>query len=376
MSTEPIPEHLATADAQAVERALSRTCLDERDIAALLSPAAVEYLEAMARKAQQLTRQRFGRTMQLYAPLYLSNECVNKCTYCGFSHELEIVRTTLDLNTLRSEADFLHAQGFRHLLLVAGEAPRIINVEYLEAAARVLRPKFDSLSIEVGTFNLEGYRRLVAAGIDGLALYQETYLADVYRRVHLAGPKTRFDRRLQAMDHGGQAGFRSLGIGALLGLGPWRHEAYHLAMHGRELTRKFWRSKISVSFPRIRDNAGGTSAPHPVSDQDLVQMICVMRLAFPDAELVLSTREPADLRDCLMGLGITRMSAGSRTNPGGYAEEHCSGEQFSIEDERSPSEVAEVLTRHGFEPVWKDFDRNFTVGCPDLAAHPRLEARP
>lgn len=376
MMTDPLPTLLASADARAVERALSHTILDERDIVALLSPAAVEYLEPMARKAQQLTRQRFGRTMQLYAPLYLSNECVNKCTYCGFSHELEIVRTTLGLDAIRSEADFLHAQGFRHLLLVAGEAPRIINVEYLEAAARALRPKFDSLSIEVGTFNLEGYRRLVAAGIDGLALYQETYLADVYRRVHLAGPKNRFDRRLQAMDHGGQAGFRSLGIGALLGLGPWQQEAYHLALHGRELTRKFWRSRISVSFPRIRGNAGGTLAPHPVSDRDLVQMICVMRLALPDAELVLSTREPAELRDCLMGLGITRMSAGSRTNPGGYVEEQCSGEQFSIEDERSPSEVAEVLAKHGFEPVWKDFDRNFLGAYPDAGAvEPRLEAR-
>jgi 2-iminoacetate synthase len=310
--------------------------------------------------------------MQLYAPLYLSNECVNKCSYCGFSHELEIVRTTLDLQAILAEAKYLHAEGFRHLLLVAGEAPRVVTVEYLEAAARALRPSFDSISIEVGTFNLDGYRRLVAAGIDGLALYQETYLTDVYRRVHLAGPKNRYDRRLQAMEHGGQAGFRSLGIGALLGLGPWQLEAYHLALHGRELTQKFWRSRISVSFPRIRDNAGGTTAPYSVSDRDLVQMICAMRLALPDAELVLSTREPAELRDCLMGLGITRMSAGSRTNPGGYVEEQCSGEQFSIEDQRSPREVAEALSRSGFDPVWKDFDCSFVT--PITHGRSQLEA--
>lgn len=358
MTPDELQTRLASVTPRDVERALTRDSLDERDILALLSRPADEYLETLAQKAQRLTRQRFGRTMQLYAPLYLSNECVNKCSYCGFSHELEIARTTLHLDAIQSEADYLHSEGFRHVLLVAGEAPRVVTVEYLEAAARALRPKFDSLSIEVGTFNLDGYRRLVAAGIDGLALYQETYLTDVYRRVHLAGPKNRYDRRLQAIDHGGEAGFRSLGIGALLGLGPWQLEAYYLALHGRALTKKFWRSKVSVSFPRIRDNAGGAKAPHRVSDRDLVQMICVMRLALPDAELVLSTREPAEFRDRLLGLGITRMSAGSRTNPGGYTEEQCSGEQFSIEDQRSPSEVADVLSRYGFDPVWKDFDRH------------------
>lgn len=347
-----------------VDRALDRDTLEEHDVLALLSSAAVERLEPMAQKAQWLTRQRFGRTMQLYAPLYLSNECVNRCTYCGFSQELSIARTTLTVTQVVTEANYLHAEGFRHILLVAGEAPRIVNLEYLEAVAEALRPKFDSLSIEVGTFSLDGYKRLVAAGIDGLALYQETYLPDVYRRVHLAGPKNRFDRRIRAMDNGGTAGFRSLGIGALLGLGPWQLEAFYLAMHGRELSRRHWRSKLSVSFPRIRNNAGGTLAPHSVTDRDLVQMICAMRLGFPDAELVLSTREPADLRDCLMGLGITRMSAGSRTNPGGYVEDHCTGEQFSIEDERSPSEVARALSERGLEPVWKDFDHHFMATDP------------
>jgi 2-iminoacetate synthase len=305
--------------------------------------------------------------MQLYAPLYLSNECVNRCTYCGFSHELSIQRTTLSVEAVYAEAERLHADGFRHLLLVAGEAPRIVDVAYLEAVARALRPRFDSLSIEVGTFDLAGYRRLVAAGIDGLALYQETYLPEVYQRVHVAGPKRRFERRLEAIDDGGRAGFRALGIGALLGLGPWQLEAYHLAMHARELTRAHWRSRIAISFPRIRGNAGGRAAPCPVSDRNFVQMICAMRLALPDAELVLSTREPAHLRDPLVELGITRMSAGSRTNPGGYTQTEGSGEQFSIEDDRTASEIATMLCERGFDPVWKDFDRSFApstaLGC-------------
>jgi 2-iminoacetate synthase len=342
-----------------VVHALEHDLLDEHDLIALLSEAAVPFLEAMAEKAQSLTRQRFGLTMQLYAPLYLSNECVNRCTYCGFSQELVIERRTLSIAAVEAEAEHLYAEGFRHLLLVSGEAPRTIDLDYLETVARALRSRFDSLSIEVGTFDVAGYERLAAAGIDGLTLYQETYVDDIYRRVHLAGPKNRADKRLQAMQHGGQAGFRSLGIGALLGIGPWRLEAYALGCHGRELTRQFWKSRIAVSFPRIRNNAGGKLATYPVGDRDLMQMICAMRLLLPDAELVLSTREPAQLRDQLMGIGITRMSAGSRTNPGGYTESDGAGKQFSIEDERSASEVAAVLLERGFEPVWKDFDRGF-----------------
>lgn len=365
MNGVEIDAALARVTSREVERALQRDILDEGDLLALLSPTAVTRLESLAQKALLLTRQRFGRTIQLYAPLYLSNECVNRCTYCGFSRELEIPRLSLSVDAVVAEAEHLHEEGFRHLLLVSGEVPRIINLDYLEAVARALRPRFDSLSIEVGTFDLAGYQRLVKAGIDGLTLYQETYLSDVYRRVHLAGPKNRADRRLLAMQHGGQAGFRSLGIGALLGLGPWQHEAFALALHGRALTKHFWRSRIAVSFPRIRENAGGNLAPHPVTDQDLVQMICVMRLMLPDAELVLSTREPARLRDHLIGIGITRMSAGSRTNPGGYGESECSGEQFSIEDTRSVQELSATLLARGFEPVWKDFDRAF-VGTPGM----------
>jgi 2-iminoacetate synthase len=359
MSQETLCSRLEGATIRDVERALGRTELEERDVLALLSNAAVPYLEDMAQMAQLVTRQRFGRTMQLYAPLYLSNECVNRCCYCGFSRELAISRATLSIEAATAEAELLHAEGFRHLLLVSGEAPRTINLEYLEAVTRVLRPRFDSLSLEVATFDLAGYQRLVDAGIDGLTLYQETYHPEVYAQVHLAGPKRVFARRLQAMEFAGQAGFRSLGIGALLGLAPWQPEAFALARHGRELTRRFWRSRIAVSFPRLRNNAGGQTAPHPVSDRALLQMICAIRLALPDAELVLSTREPAELRNHLMGLGITRMSAGSCTNPGGYGERQHSSEQFSIQDERSAAEVAVALLQRGLEPVWKDFDRGF-----------------
>jgi 2-iminoacetate synthase len=364
MSEDALWLELEQATARDVERALDREQLDERDLVALLSNAALPYLEAMAQKAQRVTRQRFGRTMQLYAPLYLSNECVSRCSYCGFSHDVDMPRRTLDVDATKSEAEHLHAQGFRHLLLVSGEAPRTVNLEYLETITRELRSRFDSIALEVAAFDLPGYQRLVAAGVDGLTLYQETYQSEVYRSVHLSGPKRNYARRLLAMNWAGQSGFRSLGIGALLGLAPWQLEAVALARHGRALTKEFWRSRVAVSFPRIRENAGGRLATHPVSDRELVQLICAMRLVLPDAELVLSTREPARLRDQLMNLGITRMSAGSRTNPGGYGDREHSLEQFSIEDERSPHEVARVLLERGFEPVWKDFDRGFLQSMP------------
>lgn len=342
-----------------VARALRRDALDERDVAALLSPAARERLEDLARRSAQLTRRRFGRVMQLYAPLYLSSECVNRCTYCGFSQELAIPRRTLGLDEVEAEADAVRAQGFRHLLLVAGEAPRAVTVPYLEAVAARLGRSFDSLSIETGQFPEEGYRRLVRAGYDGLTIYQETYVPEIYRDVHVAGPKRAYERRLAFMEAGGRAGFRTLGIGALLGLAPWPVEAYCLALHGRSLARAFWRSRIAVSFPRIRPAAGGYAPAFPVSDADLVQMICALRLAMPDAELVLSTREPAALRDRLVELGITRLSAGSRTSPGGYLDEDGGAEQFAVDDDRSPAEVARMLEARGLEPVWKDFDRAF-----------------
>lgn len=359
MNRDELELQLASATEQQVERALVRSDLDDGDIVALLSPAAAPYLEAMARKAQALTRRRFGRIMQLYAPLYLSNECVNQCRYCGFAHGLDIARITLDLPAAKAEAERVHAQGFRHLLLVAGEAPRVVDVAYLESIARALRPLFDSISLEVGTFDQTRYQRLVAAGFDGLTLYQETYQPEVYREVHPIGPKHDCARRLRAIEDAGAAGFRTLGIGALLGLAPWRRDAWALAQHGRDLTQRFWRSRIAISFPRIRHHAGHRPPDHPVNDRELVQMICVLRLALPDAELVLSTREPARLRDHLMGVGITRMSAGSKTNPGGYGEAPDSSEQFAIEDTRTPAQISQVLLERGFEPVWKDFDGGF-----------------
>lgn len=354
--------------------------------ARLISPAAADSLEGMSRRSQQLTRQRFGRVIRFFAPLYLSNECINNCKYCGFSRDNPILRVTLSLDEVRTEASALKAEGFRNLLLVAGEHPRFVSNGYLADCVRTLHHEFPSLSLEVGPMDTPDYRELVTAGADGLVVYQETYDPPVYEAMHTAGPKRRFDWRLDTPERAYAAGFRRLGIGALYGLADWRREALSLAAHALYLLRHCWKAQLTISLPRLRPCAGEFEPLTNLSDRELVQLICAFRLLLPDVGLVLSTRESPPLRDGLIPLGITLISAGSHTEPGGYtgAGRHnlhrtergrvkaladgasewapVSGRttnatgQFEIADRRSAREVAEVVARMGCEPVWKDWD--------------------
>ncbi|MBW3670032.1 MAG: 2-iminoacetate synthase ThiH, partial [Actinobacteria bacterium] len=308
----------ATPDDVARALAASRRSLD--DFAALLSAAAVPRLEDMARAAHEATVRRFGRTVQLFAPLYLSNECVSTCTYCGFSAGNEIARRTLGVDEVVTEAAALRNRGFRHVLLVAGEHARIISKDYLVSCVEAVATVMPSVSIEVQVWDTETYRRLVAAGCDGLVVYQETYDRSIYGAVHLKGKKRNYDWRLAAPDRGAEAGMRRLGIGALLGLhDDWRMEALALARHARALVHRGWRCEASVSLPRLRPAAGGYEPADPVGDRDFVQLLCALRLLLPDLGISLSTREPAELRDALLRLGVTHLSAVSHTEPGGYA---------------------------------------------------------
>jgi 2-iminoacetate synthase len=342
-----------------VERALARDGRrDLRDFAALLSPAASERLEDLAQAAHAATVRRFGRTIHLFAPLYLSNECVSSCTYCGFSAENEIARRTLSPDEVLAEALELRRRGFRHLLLVAGEHARIVSKDYLVECARVLAPHVPSLSVEVQVWDTATYRRLVEAGCDGLVVYQETYDRATYGAVHLKGKKRNYDWRLAAPDRGAEAGMRRLGIGALLGLhADWRWEALALAVHAQALTRRWWRCEVAVSLPRLRPAAGGFAPADAVGDRDFVQLLCALRLLLPDLAVSLSTREPPALRDALLRLGVTHLSAGSHTEPGGYAAPSDAEPQFEISDTRSAAEMATVLRDAGYDPVWKDWER-------------------
>ncbi len=319
-----------------------------------LSPADYEILLARARA---LTRQRFGSVMQLYAPLYLSNECIDTCTYCGFSFLNKISRRTLTVPEVMEEARALAREGFQHLLLVSGEHPAHVSPEYLEEIIACLRPHWASLSIEVSPFSEKIYRRLADRGLDGVVLYQETYDRAAYAAHHLGGPKKSYERRLESVEEAARAGIRQLGMGILLGLSDWREDARQLIGHVATLRRRYWQTEFAISLPRLRPCASAYQPPHPVRDHDFVQLIAALRLAFPDIGLVLSTRETPELRDRLVGLGITRMSAGSRTDPGGYTHPDENLKQFEIEDSRSPGEIAAMIERKGYEAVWKDHER-------------------
>jgi 2-iminoacetate synthase len=345
----------------------------------LLEVKTPSQLEAMAREARGITRRNFGRTMRMFAPLYVSNECVNNCSYCGFSRDnASIMRVTLTIDQVVAEARHLVDQGFRNILLVAGEHPKFVSDGYLEECIRAIREFVPTIGIEVGPMEAPEYERMVKAGCEGLVVYQETYDRVIYTDMHTAGPKKDFDWRIACPERGYEGGFRRMGIGALFGLSDWRLEALRLAAHLEHLYKQCWKSTFTVAFPRLRPAAGGFHPMTSFPDWALVQTICAFRLVFPEVGIVLSTREPAPLRDALAPLGITSMSAGSHTEPGGYTgagsddlhqtvkgrrveltekDDKARAEgQFGIADERSPAEVAAMLSSQGLDAVWKDWD--------------------
>ena len=342
-----------------VERSLNISYLTLEDFPHLVSPAAESFLEDMAQKAHYVTEQRFGKVMGLFAPLYLSNMCTNSCRYCGFNIHNAVNRMTLTPDQVVEEGKYLHEQGFRQILLVSGEAPELVDLPYLKEVVGKLRPMFPSISIELYPMTVDAYKTLISCGTDGLVIFQETYHHKQYNAVHRGGKKQNYRWRLETPERAGMAGFRRIGIGALLGLSDWRTEGFFLALHARYLLRHFWKSQITISFPRLQPSASGYQAPYPVSDKHMVQLIIALRLLLPDVALVLSTREAPQLRDNLIPLGITSMSAGSKTDPGGYTQPYEAEEQFAIADHRSAAIVADILSKKGYEPVWKDWDAGF-----------------
>ncbi len=379
------------ASPQAVRDSLAKTRLTLSDFANLISPAAAESLEPISARAQKLTQQRFGKVIRLFAPLYVSNECINNCKYCGFSRDNPILRVTLSLEEMQREAAALRAQGFRNILLVAGEHPKFVSNNYLADCTRLLHAEVPGVSLEVGPMETADYRPIVEAGADGLVVYQETYDRQIYDVMHTAGPKKNFDWRLETPERAYAAGFRRLGIAALYGLADWRYEALSVAAHADYLLRHCWKAQVTISMPRLRPCAGEFQPLTHVTDRELAQLVCAFRLMFPDVGIVLSTRETPKLRDGLLSLGITMMSAGSHTEPGGYtgagrdkihrtergrivelaegASEWAGQDQratnatvqFEISDSRSAEEVANLIRRRGYEPVWKDWDAALTA---------------
>ncbi|MFW1429084.1 2-iminoacetate synthase ThiH [Vibrio parahaemolyticus] len=346
--------------AQDVERALAKSKRDLEDFKALISPAAEPYLEQMAKISYSLTRKRFGNTMSLYIPLYLSNLCANACTYCGFSMENRIKRRTLNRDEVEAEIGAIKRMKFDSVLLVTGEHETKVGMKYFREMVPIIKQRFNYLAMEVQPLDQDEYAELKTLGLDAVMVYQETYHPKTYAQHHLRGNKMDFRYRLETPDRLAKAGIDKIGIGALIGLEEWRTDCFFAAAHLDYLERTYWQSRYSISFPRLRPcasnvPASGLQPKSVMTDKQLVQLICAYRLFNPEVELSLSTRESPQFRDNVLPLGITSMSAASKTQPGGYATEEVELEQFEISDERSAASVEDMIRAKGFDPVWRDW---------------------
>lgn len=355
-----IKQRIYSSGPDEVMRALAKSGKrDLNDFAALLSPAAKDFLPSMLELSSKLTRKRFGKTMQLYIPMYLSNECQNICTYCGFSYANRISRVTLGASEILSEIQAIKPHGYEHVLIVTGEATKIVGMDYFEKMLPVIKPHFSYISMEVQPLDEDDYRKLIALGVSAVLVYQETYNREAYARHHLKGRKSNFVYRIETPDRLGAVGIHKIGLGVLLGLEDWRVDSWFVGAHLMYLERKYWKTKYSISFPRLRPAVGLEAPVSVMADEELLQLIAAYRIFNEDIELSLSTRESAAFRDSAILSGITSISAGSSTEPGGYSVKKQALKQFEISDERTPAAVADAIRLAGFEPVWKDWDSAF-----------------
>ena len=356
---------------QDVARALSRPEPQPRDLLALLSPAAISFLEQTAQLAHWGTLQNFGHTILLYTPLYLSNYCINHCVYCGFNASNKFERRKLELSEVEREAEEISRTGLEHVLVLTGESRIHSPVSYVKDCVSLLTKYFSSISIEIYPLTGSEYAELVSAGVDGLTIYQEVYDPAIYDRVHPGGPKREYRFRLEAPERAGNSGIRTINIGPLLGLADWRTEAFTAGIHAAYLQRRFPDVEISISAPRMRPHLGGYQPQFPVSDKELVQVITALRLFLPRAGITVSTRESPGLRDNLVKLGVTKMSAGSSTAVGGHTGATGDIGQFEISDHRSVGEVKTAISRQGYKAIFKDWH---SLGPRDIAgttSHPQ-----
>lgn len=356
---EDVKTSINSKNEQDVISALNASKPSLENFKALISPAAEKYLEQLAEKSNKLTQKRFGKTIQLFAPMYLSNECINICTYCGFSVNNKVKRKTLTDIELLKEAEAIKQQGFNHILLVTGESNHTVNIDYFLNAVNLLKSKFANISIEFQPLEINEYERLHEAGVYSVLVYQETYHNETYKIYHPKGKKSNFMYRLQTPDRIGEVQIHKIGLGVLLGLEDWRVDSFFCALHLDYLQKKYWKTKYSISFPRIRPAEGIIEPNVIVNDKNLVQLLSAYRLFNEDVELSISTRESEHFRNNVIPLGVTSMSAGSKTNPGGYAVDPLSLEQFEISDERTVKQISEQIKLSGYETVYKDWDKQF-----------------
>ena len=357
-----IVENATEADVRRVLAKARRNVkpLTPEEFAILISPAADPFLEEMAQLSRHFTLERFGKTISMYIPMYVSNACTNKCVYCGFNHDNPFTRTTLTPDQVENECKAIKKLGpFENLLVVSGEYPSLCGVEYLEKVLHRCRPYFHNLTIEVQPMKAADYYRLTESGLNGVVCFQETYHREAYKKYHPRGMKSHFDWRLNGFDRMGEAGVHKIGMGVLLGLEDWLADTIMMARHLRYLQKRYWRSRFSVNFPRMRPSESGYQPKVIINDRELARLTFAFRIFDHDIDISFSTREAPYYRDHIMRLGVTSMSAGSQTEPGGYATSPEALEQFEVSDDRSPMSVAEAIRTNGYEPVWKDWDAIF-----------------
>lgn len=356
-SWEDTTRQILSKTAADVEQALGKSQPDIDDFMALISPAATKYLEPMAELSRKYTLQRFGKTVSMYIPLYLTNSCTNFCVYCGFNHNNSIKRVILTEEEILNELHAIKKLGsFENLLIVTGENPKDAGVEYLEKALQLARPLFANLSLEVMPLKAEEYERLTHSGLHGVVCFQETYNRNRYNVYHPKGMKSKFEWRVNGFDRMGQANIHKIGLGVLIGLEDWRTDVTMMARHLRYLQKHYWQTRYSVNFPRMRPSEGHFQPNVVMNDRELAQLIFAFRIFDHDVDISISTRENATFRKHIIPLGATSVSAGSKTEPGGYSTYPQALEQFHISDERTPAEVAAEIQQLGYEPVWKDWD--------------------
>lgn len=338
---------------------IEKESLSFEDFCALLSNSAETVLPQMATRSRELTQKHFGRAIQLYTPLYLSNACINQCLYCGFQAGHDVVPIVLSDKEICSNYSYLSNLGFGHILLLTGEHPQKAGIGYIEHAISMARDYFPYISLEVFPCSAHDYSRYARAGARGVTLYQETYDPLLYEKLHPIGPKSDYAYRLEGPERALSGGMRQVGLGALLGLSDWKQDGAFLGLHAQLLQKAYWQASLTISFPRIRPIVDASHVVNSVSNRSLVQLICAIRLFLPFVGLTLSTRESDVFRNQLIHLGITQLSAGSNTHPGGYVRESSEPGQFEIHDNRSLQEVMNMLRLEGFDPVLKDWSPLF-----------------
>ncbi|MDD6488401.1 MAG: 2-iminoacetate synthase ThiH [Clostridia bacterium] len=341
-----------------VRNALAKDRLDYYDYAALLSPAALPFLEQMAEKAQKITRRQFGNTIAMFTPIYIANYCENQCVYCGFNCKNKIHRAKLNLDEIEREYQAIAATGLKEILILTGESRSMSGIEYIGDAVELAKKYFSLIGLEIYPVDVDEYKYLHERGADFVTVFQETYNTDTYAKVHLAGQKRIFPYRINAQERAILGGMRGVGFGALLGIDDFRHDAFSVGVHASLVQKKYPHADIAVSVPRLRPYINNAEEnPKDVHEKQLMQVMCAYRIFLPYASITISTRERAEFRDNAVKIAATKISAGVCVGIGGRSEEEKGDEQFEISDPRTVDEVADALRKNGLQPSFNDYIR-------------------